>query len=278
MARHIEDVTLNQPIDVVSMVMEDYVYHHHFSRSDWQGEPVYQATDSHGKDWYMNYHYANGVFHMEAWLKGPFGDEMDLSGIGGGKSRQEFRESIDNLLQKLRAHSGNTAAGHIGQDPVQHHTAPQPAPSSLAASNPSQAPYQPSPLPYAGGQQVPYQPSASPYAGGQQAPYQSPMAPNPNGQLPYQPQSNGLPFNPYAPTDNSLAANSAFGLGITALILSFILPVLGIIFACISMSNAKTGMESSAAGKAKTGRTLSIIAIVIAIVMLVMQYFIYFTL
>lgn len=263
MARHIEDVTLNQPIDVVSMVMEDYVYHHHFSRSDWQGEPVYQATDSHGKDWYMNYHYANGVFHMEAWLKGPFGDEMDLSGIGGGKSRQEFRESIDNLLQKLRSHSGNAAAGHIGQDPVQHHTAPQPAPSSPAASNPSQAPYQP---------------SASTYAGGQQAPYQSPMAPNPNGQLPYQPQSNGLPFNPYAPTDNSLAANSAFGLGIAALVLSFIFPVLGIIFACISMGNAKTGMESSAAGKAKTGRTLSIIAIVIAIVMLVMQYFIYFTL
>lgn len=46
MARYIEDKEINQPLDVVSMVVEDYIYHNRFTRTDWQGEPVYRCTDA----------------------------------------------------------------------------------------------------------------------------------------------------------------------------------------------------------------------------------------
>ena len=35
MGRYSKDIQLEQPIDVVSMVMEDFVYHNRFSRTDW---------------------------------------------------------------------------------------------------------------------------------------------------------------------------------------------------------------------------------------------------
>ena len=41
MGRYIRDVELNQPIDVVSMVMEDFIYHNRFTRADWNGEMVF---------------------------------------------------------------------------------------------------------------------------------------------------------------------------------------------------------------------------------------------
>ena len=36
MSRYIKEVELNQPIDVVSMVMEDFIYHNRFTRADWR--------------------------------------------------------------------------------------------------------------------------------------------------------------------------------------------------------------------------------------------------
>lgn len=41
MGRYVKDVQLDKPIDVVSMVMDDFVYHNQFSRTDWNGEMVY---------------------------------------------------------------------------------------------------------------------------------------------------------------------------------------------------------------------------------------------
>ena len=121
MGRYIKDIELNQPIDVVSMVMDDYVYHEHFGRTDWNGEMVYSMKDRHGRDRYMKWHYAGGVFHVEAWLKGTLGGEMDLDGVGGGASRKEYRRSMEQLLDTLRLHhGGQLSGGHVGSDPLHH--------------------------------------------------------------------------------------------------------------------------------------------------------------
>lgn len=121
MGRYIKDIELNQPIDVVSMVMDDYVYHERFGRTDWNGEMVYSMKDRHGRERYMKWHYTGGVFHVEAWLKGAFGGEMDLDGVGGGASRKEYHRSIEQLLKTLQLHhGGQLSGGHVGSDPLHH--------------------------------------------------------------------------------------------------------------------------------------------------------------
>lgn len=121
MGRYIKDVQLEQPIDVVSMVMEDFVYHNHFSRTDWNGEMVFYLKDRHKKERYMKWVYVDGMFHVEAWLKNAMGGETDLDGVGGGASRKEFRASIDGLIETLKkTAAGSLAGGHIGSDPIHH--------------------------------------------------------------------------------------------------------------------------------------------------------------
>lgn len=121
MGRYIKDVQLEQPIDVVSMVMDDFVYHNRFSRTDWNGEMVYYLKDRHGRERYMKWFYVDGVFHVEAWLKNPFGDEMDLDGVGGGASRKEYRRSMDELIETLKKQpASSVAGGHVGSDPLHH--------------------------------------------------------------------------------------------------------------------------------------------------------------
>ncbi|MCH5274945.1 MAG: hypothetical protein J1E65_03830 [Lachnospiraceae bacterium] len=131
MARYIEDAGINQPLDVVSMVMEDYIYHNHYTRTDWNGEPVYSCRDAFGKERYLVWSYASGILHLEAWLKDAFGKEANLSGIGSGKSGKEFQKSLEELLNKLRTHSGDTDnIGYIGEDPFMHHEEVQAQPIS----------------------------------------------------------------------------------------------------------------------------------------------------
>lgn len=121
MGRYIKDIRLEQPIDVVSMVMDDFIYHNHFSRTDWNGEMVFYLKDRHNKERYMKWVYVDGQFHVEAWLKNAMGGEMDLDGVGGGASRKEFRASLDGLIETLRkAAAGSLAGGHIGSDPLHH--------------------------------------------------------------------------------------------------------------------------------------------------------------
>lgn len=119
MGRYIKDVRLEQPIDVVSMVMDDFIYHNRFSRTDWNGEMVFYLKDNHKKDRYMKWTYVDGLFHVEAWLKNAMGGETDLDGMGA--SRKEFRASIDGLIETLkRTAAGSLAGGHIGSDPLHH--------------------------------------------------------------------------------------------------------------------------------------------------------------
>lgn len=121
MGRYIKDIRLEQPIDVVSMVMDDFIYHNHFTRTDWNGEMVFYLKDSHKKERYLKWVYVDGQFHVEAWLKNAMGGETDLDGVGGGASRKEFRASIDRLIETLKKTSaGSLAGGHIGSDPLHH--------------------------------------------------------------------------------------------------------------------------------------------------------------
>lgn len=122
MARYVQEIKLDQPIDVVSMIMEDYVYHHHFRRNDWNGEMVYYVKDKHGKERYMKWDYTNGVFHLEAWLKSAFGGEEDLKGFGSTASKNEFRRSLELLATTIKRQKASTiSSGHVGSDPL-HHT------------------------------------------------------------------------------------------------------------------------------------------------------------
>lgn len=124
MGRYIKDIQLEQPIDVVSMVMDDFIYHNHFSRTDWNGEMVFYLKDRHKKERYMKWVYVDGKFHVEAWLKNSLGGETDLDGVGGGASRKEFRASIDGLIETLKkTTAGSLAGGHIGSDPLHHDSA-----------------------------------------------------------------------------------------------------------------------------------------------------------
>ena len=123
MGRYIKDLELNQPIDTVSMIMDDFFYHNHFCRTDWNGEMVFGLEDERHVKWYMKWHYAEGIFHIEAWLQNAFGGEMDLDGVGGGSSRKEYRKKVDTLLDTLTrsgSFAGNLAGGHIGSDPLHH--------------------------------------------------------------------------------------------------------------------------------------------------------------
>lgn len=119
MGRYVKDIQLDKPIDVVSMVMDDFVYHNQFSRTDWNGEMVYYLKDRHGGDRYMKWSYAAGELHVEAWLKNPFGGEMDLDGVGGA-SRREYKKSMDELIRRLVNTGDQLSSGHVGSDPLHH--------------------------------------------------------------------------------------------------------------------------------------------------------------
>ncbi len=122
MSRYIRDIKLNQPIDVVSMIVEDYVYHNRFVRNDWNGEMVYYLKDKHGRERYLEWRYVDGTFHVEAWIKSRFGNELGLDNFGGGASKREFKRSLEQLIATLKRQSPHTIfSGHVGSDPL-HHT------------------------------------------------------------------------------------------------------------------------------------------------------------
>ena len=76
---------------------------------------------------------------------------------------------------------------------------------------------------------------------------------------------------PVKTVDNTKAATAALLFGIASLILSFVSPIFAIIFGGLGFAQARMGAGSSAAGKAKVGKILCIIGIVIAIIMWVLN-------
>ena len=82
MARYVRDLVLNKPDDFVQFMMNDYLQKNSFIMSEWKGEAAYRAGDAMMEGYkYLKWYYRDGVFHLEAWLKGTFGGEWDLRAL-----------------------------------------------------------------------------------------------------------------------------------------------------------------------------------------------------
>lgn len=115
MASFLKEIQLDQPIDVVSMVMDDFMYHNRFTRGDWDGEMVYVQNQPGSAKRYMIWYYAAGTFHVEAWNKGVFGGKSNPDAV--------YSRLITSLIGQLKRQNANSmSGGHIGSDPIHHDT------------------------------------------------------------------------------------------------------------------------------------------------------------
>lgn len=252
MARYIQDAGIDQPYDVVSMTMEDYIYHNHFTRTDWQGEPVYGSKAADGKERFLKWSYSCGILHIEAWLKNAFGNETDLD--GAGKSKAEYKRSLEKLVQDLRNHSGEMfESGYIGHDPMQH----EESETSDAWTQTNQETNSGWKQPDQGADSGRAQPDTAQPAWSEQHPtYQAPIDFGTTGA-----GAIGKFLNPTGP-----------GLGIAALLCSFLIPAFGIAFGVIGMRRYKTTGDPDKDKTIKNGRTMCIAALVISILRLVLPF------
>lgn len=274
MARYIQDAGIDQPYDVVSMTMEDYIYHNHFTRTDWQGEPVYGSKAADGKERFLKWSYSCGILHIEAWLKNAFGNETDLD--GAGKSKAEYKRSLEKLVQDLRNHSGEMfESGYIGHDPLQHEESETSDAWTQTGSGTGDAWTQPGSgtsdawaqtnqetnsgwkQPDQGADSGRAQTDTAQPAWSEQHPtYQAPIDFGTTGA-----GAIGKFLNPTGP-----------GLGIAALLCSFLIPAFGIAFGVIGMRRYKTTGDPDKDKTIKNGRTMCIAALVISILWLVLPF------
>ena len=93
---------------------------------------------------------------------------------------------------------------------------------------------------------------------------------------PVQPQY-GQPVQPqYGQYTQDQLASSVLKFGILGLVFSMLIPLLGIIFSSIAMSKAKNyALVYPLEGKAKTGRILGIVGLILSIVTMVITFFYY---
>ncbi|MDE6016183.1 MAG: hypothetical protein K2H41_10875 [Acetatifactor sp.] len=117
MARYIQDVYLNQPDDFVHFIMNDFLQKNGFTMSDWKGEAAYRAGDPMFEGYkYLKWSYNNGMFHLEAWLRGTFGGEWDLEGFVACAQKGPYKSNLQQLIATLQqpipqAAPGQTAPG-----------------------------------------------------------------------------------------------------------------------------------------------------------------------
>lgn len=103
MARYVKELMLNKPDDFVQFIMNDFLRKNSFIMADWKGEPAYRTGDAMMEGYkYLKWYYSNGVFHLEAWMKGTFGGEWDLDGFVGSLQKKPYRESLEQLFAALR--------------------------------------------------------------------------------------------------------------------------------------------------------------------------------
>ena len=127
MARYINNLLLNKPVDFVAFMMNDYLQKNGFSMADYKGQPAYRAGDPMLEGYkYIIWGYDGSTLHVEAWLKGPFGGEMDFTGFVAALQKKPFRESLEQLFYLMN----------------------QPLPGEWAGGQPAAAPYgQPAGMP-----------------------------------------------------------------------------------------------------------------------------------
>ena len=118
------------------------------------------------------------------------------------------------------------------------------------------------------------QPAQPQYGQSVQSQYGQPVQPQ-YGQ-PVQPQY-GQPAQPqYGQYTQDQLASSVLKFGILGLVFSMLIPLLGIIFSSIAMSKAKNyALNYPLEGKAKTGRILGIVGLILSIVTMVITFFYY---
>lgn len=246
MARYMQDVPLNQPIDVVSGIMENFIYRNRYFRTDWNGEPVYLSTDSaEGGHRYLKWSYVNGVVHIEAWMKGTFGGEDDLNGGGRKKAYKDILERLIMQLQNPPHDEYSAAFGSSVQQPA-----------------------------YAQQQSTYAAPQAQDSYNMQQPTYTQPWMTGVRKSSPYIPAGSPnmtIPGNPNAsiPANNPNEVASAYNLAMIALVLAFVFPLIGLILGAVGLQRCKAAMTNDDTGKAKKGKTLCTIAIVLPIISMV---------
>lgn len=102
MARYIQNIELNKPDDFVIFMMNDFIQKHGFTVSDWKGEPAYRAGDFMFEGYkYLKWSYVNGIFHLEAWIRGTFGGEWDLEGFVGCAQKGPYKALLNQLIAAL---------------------------------------------------------------------------------------------------------------------------------------------------------------------------------
>ena len=251
MARYIQDAGINQPLDVVSDAMEEYLRRNRYIRTEWKDELVYMSTNGETKgNRYLIWTYMSGILHIEAWLKGSFGNEAGLTGVGSKK--RAYKESIDNLIEALRhpVKDEYTRSETVYQStkPAQPYTQPsQSAQPYIPSTKPAQ-PYKPAqPLQSAQPYKPPAQKTAPPYT----------AQPKEKTQ-----QSTFEPYVPDYRQEKSQKAMRGLTFGVVAIITSFVMSIIGLIFAIIGLGLCNDGMNSDMADKAKLGKTLCIVALV----------------
>lgn len=116
MARYVKDMVLNQPDDFVQFIMNDFLGKNGFVLSQWKDEQVFRAGDGVVEGYkYLKWTYFNGMFHLEAWLKGTTGKEMGLDGAWGLLMKKPYKESLEQLFavlqQKIQPQMQDTEEG-----------------------------------------------------------------------------------------------------------------------------------------------------------------------
>lgn len=155
MSRYINDILLNKPADFVAFMMNDYLQKNGFSIADYKGTPVYRAGDPMLEGYkYIIWGYNGSMLHVEAWLRGPFGGEMDMTGFVAALQKKPFKESLEQLFylmnQPLPAEQSYNQAGAAS------YNQPGAAPYSQPAGAPGAAPYA-QPGSYPAGAPIPVQ-------------------------------------------------------------------------------------------------------------------------
>lgn len=233
MGRYIQDVGIDKPFDVVSLTMEDYLYHHHFIRTDWEGEPVY-CSKTGGRECYLDWTYSCGILHIEAWIKNVFGNETDLDGVG--KEKAAYKNSLTELIEGLRSHSGDPMeTGYIGHDPLHHQEEDSSQRRTTSAG-----------------------------AGSYQQ--QTTSA----GANPYQQPTYERPLNIGRRWSGGAGDSQAKLLGILAVFFAIVFPMVGLVLAVVGLSKCK--QEVIEDGDAKRAKTFCMIALGIAVLRLVIPF------
>lgn len=103
MARYTQDVVLNKPDDFVAFMMNDYLVKNSFTQYIYNGAAVFRRGDGFFEGFrYLFWYYSNGVLHLEAWLKGPFGGEQGLTGAWAWAIKAAYRSDLEKLIALLQ--------------------------------------------------------------------------------------------------------------------------------------------------------------------------------